>query len=171
MKPVDLSAIPLTGIAIVVDGGCTNNQLPANARTMYGSFAVFLNGKRIERVTHYDKVHDHQYRWEADMPMWRETTPDCPPTNNVAECEMMVQALAYAERVTANPKNAGKTINIAFLGDSQVVEAYTKAGSKVGKDAKHLTLHHDAINARFQTHSNFSFTHMNEQTVKGILGH
>jgi ribonuclease HI len=167
MKFTDLSAIPNTGITIVVDGGCTNNNLPETTRTMYGSFAVFFNGTRVEKITHYGVTVPHQYKWECDMPGWRKATPNIPATNNVAECEMMAQALAYAVRISKSPKYN----KIVFMGDSQVVESYTKPGSKVGKDAKHLAQHQDVISTAFKNNSNFSYIHMDDKTVKAILGH
>ena len=165
MKLTDLSQLPNKGLAIVVDGGCTNNNLPEPARCMYGSFAVFLDGKRVEKVTHNEKVWDNQYRWECDMPEWRST--GIPATNNVAECEMMCQALSYAIRITKNPKYS----EILLMGDSAVVEAYTKKDSKVGKDAGHLAEYQKMISGRFQSHPYFSFRHLDEKVVKSILGH
>ena len=162
---LDLTAIPTTGIAIVVDGGCTNNNLPENTRALYGSFAVFKDGKRVEKVTHYDQVFEHQYRWEANMPLWHEAFPGIPATNNVAECEMMAQALTYAIRISKQYKN------IVFLCDSQVVESYTKPDTKFNKDAKHLKEWHEAIASRFQDNVGFTFKHLDNQIVKGILGH
>ena len=166
MKFTDISMIPDEGITIVVDGGCTNNQLPEKARTMYGSFAVFFNGKRVEKITHYGMTVPHQYKWECDMTEWHKTFPAIPATNNVAECEMLAQALAYAVRIMKAPQYH----NILFMGDSQVVEAYVN-GSKVGKDAKHLAEYQDVISTTFKDNPNFLFKHIDEKAVKAILGH
>lgn len=155
-----------SGITIVVDGGCLGNNHTQGDRTMYGSFAVFSNGKKADKIAFRSSDHPGGvYRWEADMELWNRTV-SIPVSNNTAECEMMLAAISYltqlGARTTARPQ-------VRVLSDNKMV-----IGLLHGDKGKlpHIRTYGDVLrNAWIECPFSTEFQHVNGEWVKSILGH
>jgi ribonuclease HI len=155
------------GITIVVDGGCFNNQLPVDQRKMYGSFQLYIDGKKPKCVHFNGAAHAQGLvKWEYDSELWANTVPEVPPTNNVAECEMMLMAISYlyelAKRTTKQPL-------VRLVTDSTLVTGFVK-GNKA--KVKHLKPYREALREKYAgLPFQVSCEHASGEWVKSVLGH
>lgn len=159
------------GITIVVDGGCLNNQFPTSERHMYGSFAVYVNGKRSETITYQNEKHTSSFKWECDDTFWLESLPDVPPSNNVAEMEMFCGAISYLDELSSRtqPEMVDKT-KVRILTDSALVVGYLTDNWKV--KSPHLKLHvEQARQGYLKLKWMVDIRHVDNLWVKSILGH
>ena len=158
------------GITILCDGGCHNNQLPTSERQMYGSFAVWNDGKRITSITHNDETSHDVYSWQCDTELWNSSIHGINPSNNIAELEMFISALRYLSDIAerSNPIKV-RTTQVRILTDSEFVR-----GQMNGDKSKSLnTRQHVELARELLASSPWKPTivHVDNRWVKQVLGH
>ena len=116
----------MRNIQIVVDGGCRGNNAHAE-RSMYGSMAVLCNGKPV----------DFTYKGGCIVGGYHAQIGPAKGvySNNVAELEMLCNALLYAHELLSRWK-MGKTDVLYIVSDSEVALGWVKGTNKC--KAKHL---------------------------------
>lgn len=157
----------LTGICVLVDGGCHKNNKPVSERSMYGSYTVLHDGKQIKSTAVsgvVDVIHTQPY----------ETTGHA--SNQLAELLAMRDALAYVIASNLRCATSGKEgCDVTILSDSEYALGHAQT-FKPGKGAADETikLSQDlkllAGQIKKAGHK-VSFQHVDNGWVKTVLGH
>jgi len=154
-----------SGVCVLVDGGCLNNNKPVSDRVMYGSMTVFFNGNQV--VSTYGDmptalVHkfdiDHQEEWAS---------------NNLAELLTMEHALSYVDELHNRSR---KVVEVTILCDSNLALGYAsgtmKVGKKVDQSIRQSRMALDGMNIELERLGvKVNYQHVDEGWVKSVLGH
>jgi len=158
----------LDGICVLVDGGCLNNNKPVSERSMYGSLMVYYNGQPVN-FTLYDKEYHY-----GDQGGRRCTIPsvDGWASNNLAELEMVSEALDYVTGLERRAQAKGSTLPVVtIMSDSEFALGMASGAMKVGKKTDQSIA--DIVTEIRVKVSKCSaiFQHVDNVWVKSVLGH
>jgi ribonuclease HI len=162
----------LSGVSVLVDGGCRNNNRPVSERNMYGSFTVFNGGTQVAST------------WEDKQELIHRRTYDCPHTkqdasanvsNNQAELEVLLEALEYVDELNGRLKEAGKEpLVVTILSDSEFALGMASKAMKL-KSTSHqdLRVTIGLIHSMIDNVPNVKvvFQQVDNLWVKSVLGH
>ena len=161
----------LTGICVLVDGGCLNNNKPVSERSMYGSMRLFKDGIHVQATCPVDnaskRIH-HRYNIPAICDH---------ASNNLAEVVMLRIGMEYVHKLVNRMREQGQKLDsITVMSDSEWALSVVTGAYKI-KACNEIPFNNDLQSIKHlkgiveQEGCSIIFQHVDNLWVKSVLGH